>query len=186
MLKGKSRTKGFTLIELLVVVLIIGILASIAFPQYQKAVERSKAKQALTVLNAYYQAYQAYYMAEGTVPTRLDVLPVDLPWSGREGWASTNNTYGAVSNGEWGISLYDNVNGLTGVCVGRLQGAYEGSGFCKFRFSPKEEIKEDTLYCAEKKNGQGHIFQKNKGDYCQEILKGTFVGISTFNFFSLP
>ena len=44
--------KGFTLIELLVVVLIIGILSSVALPQYTKAVEKSRMAGVWSVLGS--------------------------------------------------------------------------------------------------------------------------------------
>ena len=59
-----NNKKGFTLIELLVVVLILGILAAMAMPQYFKAVERSRMTEAVTLLSNISAAQQRKYLQQ--------------------------------------------------------------------------------------------------------------------------
>ncbi len=76
-MKKTVKNRAFTLIELLVVVLIIGILAAIAVPQYQKAVYKSRAVEAVSLLKALANAEEVYYLANGEYTgdiTELDVL----------------------------------------------------------------------------------------------------------------
>lgn len=74
-----GRANGFTLIELLVVVLIIGILASVALPQYQRAVKKSRATEAILMLQKIHQAQQVYEMANGKRTTDISELDIEIP-----------------------------------------------------------------------------------------------------------
>jgi len=69
MIKNKNLKQGFTLLELLVVVLIIGILASIALPQYERAVEKSKVAQALITLKYMRDRGQEFMLQHGLTVT---------------------------------------------------------------------------------------------------------------------
>ncbi|WP_424245665.1 prepilin-type N-terminal cleavage/methylation domain-containing protein [Elusimicrobium posterum] len=75
------KSSGFTLIELLVVVLIIGILAAIALPQYQKAVFKSRLAEAVITLKNLEGATERHALQNGDWPVcnDWDALDLDFP-----------------------------------------------------------------------------------------------------------
>jgi len=160
---------GFTLIELLVVVLIIGILAAVALPQYQKAVEKSKATQAITLLKSVYQAAEAYQLANGNWPTDFDELSVDIPWTGN---IQIFGNYPALSNDEWSLQLYrPNNETYIGLIITRLSGKYKGGQFQIWKKHEDSDVIPDTLLCGEQKSGTYAL--ADGVSYCTKLFQGT-------------
>ena len=62
----KSVSRGFTLIELMIVVAIIGILASIAVPNFIRFTARARQSEAKSNLKGFYTAAKGYYAEQST------------------------------------------------------------------------------------------------------------------------
>ena len=102
-----KNNKGFTLIELLVVVLIIGILAAIALPQYFKAVRKARASEALIVVKNLKDASERYRLANGNFTgLAAGVLDITVP-------TSTNYTYAVAETGITATPTANNAGGVT-------------------------------------------------------------------------
>lgn len=74
-----KKSAAFTLIELLMVVLIAGILAAVALPQYQRAVAKARVAEAQIMLDGIAKAQNVYRMANGEFASNLSALGVSLP-----------------------------------------------------------------------------------------------------------
>jgi prepilin-type N-terminal cleavage/methylation domain-containing protein len=84
----KPNNKAFTLIELLVAVLIIGILAAIALPQYQKAVWKARYATVLSGMKAIADAEERYFLIYNKFTTEFNALDIALPGTiSSQGWA---------------------------------------------------------------------------------------------------
>ena len=138
--------RGFTLIELLVVVLIIGILASVALPQYTQAVNKSRFANLRSTANALVKASEIYFTANGTWATDFDSLAVDLP-AGFTSSQVDGNTCG--SNNEMYCCIIHSSGFTPAVVCGRSDLSFsfhhmtveDGAAYCVANLANKQAVK---------------------------------------------
>ena len=92
----ENKISGFTLVELLVVVLIIGILAAIALPQYQTAVNKSRYAGLMPMAKAVKEAEEAMIMTTGDYTDQFVDLSIEVPGSISQTGKEVNNPDGTT------------------------------------------------------------------------------------------
>lgn len=144
MKQEKQKRKGFTLLELLIVILIIGVLAAIALPQYQYSVDKTKFIQLKIAAKTIKDAQLRYMLVNDERSLDLSALDIDIEFNCHLAGSTKSTVWCELPN----FIVYTNlINSNTKKCA-----AYESAGkralrLCQNEF-PNSHGEYKTDYCG--------------------------------------
>ena len=157
-----SRLGGFTLIELLVVVLVIGILAAMALPQYFKAVERSRMTEAVTLMDSIVKAQRRKFMQTNHYVGNFEGLDVSPKGAtGRFYFTKGDPRTGAGGNG---FRIWMGGGGFTSssVVAFRVFNGDDNSASLQYQYRLARYYQSDNVTCA----GDNQAGRELCADFC--------------------
>lgn len=172
--KNTNFNKGFTLIELLVVVLIMGVLAAIALPQYKRAFIKSKAAQMYDAVAAMARSAQTFYMVQGEWPIAFNELDINYEGPKTDFSICLNSTiYGEVilkDDLEYIIHKGSSSNPYNHISVRFIEGPYKCTGFAFFLSYKENPSLQNRLLCYERTDTSVRGVKNEIGDFCEKIM----------------
>ena len=125
-----EQRRGFSLLEVMIVVVIIGILAALAYPSLEGYLLRAKQTEAKVSLSAIYTAQKIYFATNQTYADSLTKLDVQMETGGENRYTITlvgdSTSFTATAKGNldddaaldtWSIdqnkSLQNSINDIT-------------------------------------------------------------------------
>lgn len=115
--------KGFTLVEVLVVVLIIGILTSVALPNYKRSIEKTRATEAMNTIKSANDAVYAYAAERNKCPDNWRKILVSIPGEQTSEYEIVGKYFEYYLNAAEGAPIPGTLCG--GVVANRIGGGYQ-------------------------------------------------------------